>query len=89
MAENPSSSPSTADMPNHPNFDRATRAQVLAYKTIGLSNKRIQELTGIEKDTANGIVRKAIERGFDPNATPAHILDAHVEDGKRSGRPTK
>jgi transposase len=32
---------------------------------------------------------KAKSRGFDPNARPCRVLDEHIKDAPRSGRPTK
>jgi transposase len=69
------------------NYETATRAQVVALKLAGISNTRILELTGLEKATVNAILRRAIERGLDTKALPARILDIHVADAKRSGRP--
>ena len=39
--------------------------------------------------TVNRLVDKALERGFDPQASPPIILDIHVSDAPRSGRPSK
>ena len=76
-------------MNRHANFDRSTRAQVLAYKIIKLSNAKIEELTGLKKTTIDAIFAKAKKRGFDPSSPQPRILDRYVEDGTRSGRPLK
>jgi hypothetical protein len=71
-----------------PSYDNATRAQALALKLEGIPNARIESITGIQPSTLSKLLKKAIERGLNP--TESHrILDHHVEDGKRSGRPTK
>ncbi|AEO66501.1 uncharacterized protein THITE_2114632 [Thermothielavioides terrestris NRRL 8126] len=73
-----------------PHYDIATRAQALTLKLIlQLSNAEIEELTGLSSRTVNSIATKALERGFDPNARPVLILDKHVCDAPRTGRPSK
>ena len=57
-------------------------------KLVGYSNAEIESITGIQPSTLNALLRKAISRGLNPEESKK-ILDRHVEDGKRSGRPTK
>jgi transposase len=71
-------------MPPH---DIATRAQALALKLVGVSNQDIQRLTGIHPRTVHNIMDRAIERGLDLNHPI--ILEIHVRDGPRTGRPKK
>lgn len=71
-------------MPPH---DIATRAQALTLKLLGVSNQDIQRLTGIHPRTVHNIMDRAIERGLDLN-NPV-ILEVHVRDGPRPGRPKK
>jgi transposase len=71
------------------NYDIATRSQILALKAANLSYDEIFNLTGIKKSTVTAIIRKAKSRGYDPSLKPQLILNAYVEDGHRSGRPTK
>lgn len=71
-----------------PSYDNATRAQALSLKLIGLSNAEIEEITGIKTGTLNAIYRKATARGLNPDESKK-ILDRHIEDAPRSGRPTK
>ncbi|KAF1815294.1 hypothetical protein P152DRAFT_374755, partial [Eremomyces bilateralis CBS 781.70] len=71
-----------------PSYDSATRAQALALKLVGISNTEIEFITGIQPRTLNSIYRKAIARGLNPSESKK-IFDHHVEDGSRSGRPTK
>ena len=68
--------------------DNATRAQALALKVMGIRSAEIQEITGIQHRTLQALFRKAKERGYDPD-TSKKILDIHVKDAPRSGRPTK
>jgi hypothetical protein len=71
-----------------PSYDTATRAQALGLKIAGHSNAEIQSITGIHPRTLQHLYKKALKRGFNP-AESKTILNHHVEDGKRSGRPTK
>jgi transposase len=71
-----------------PSYDNATRAQALALKMQGIPNATIESITGIQPNTLSKLYKKAKERGLNP-AVSQRILDHHVEDGKRSGRPTK
>ena len=68
-------------------YDLATRAQALALKCTGASNYFIQQQTGIPSRTINSIFDRAIERGFNPGTRPSIILNCHVEDAPRPGRP--
>jgi len=71
-----------------PSYDVATRSQALTLKLVGYKNAEIESITGMRPNTVNTLLRKAIARGLDP--TPkSKILDYHVEDSQRSGRPTK
>jgi hypothetical protein len=71
-----------------PSYDNATRAQALALKLEGVPNARIESITGIQPNTLLYIYKKAKKRGLNP-AQSMRILDHHIGDGKRSGRPTK
>ena len=71
-----------------PSYDNATRAQALTLKLVGFSNAEIESITGIQPRTLNSIHRKAITRGLNPDESKK-ILDHYIEDGQRSGRPTK
>src|SRR3954469_18743321 len=73
-----------------PHYDIATRAQALTLKLVlQLDNKQIEAITGLKPTTVASIANKALERGFDPHASPPVILDKHVCDAPRSGRPSK
>ena len=72
-----------------PNYDIATRAQALTLKIYGLSNDKIERLTRINRRTVSQWLDNAILHSLDPKARPLVILDCHVEDGTRSGRPTQ
>lgn len=74
------------------NWDMATRAQILALKAFGHKNEEIAEKLGFKKtgqslSTVYNIWKRAKERGFDPE-NPI-VLDHHVKDAPRSGRPRK
>src|SRR5271154_3112584 len=69
-----------------PSYDNATRAQALTLKLVGFSNAEIEKITGIQPRTVSAIHRKAIARGLNPEESKK-ILDHHVEDAPRSGRP--
>ena len=71
-----------------PSYDSATRAQALTLKLVGFSNANIESITGIQACTVNSILDKAIDRGLRPSESK-RILNKHVEDGQRSGRPKK
>lgn len=71
-------------------YDNATRAQALTLKLIvKLDNKLVEEITGVKPRALNDLVNKALTRGFDPNGSPAVILDEHVRDAPKTGRPSK
>jgi transposase len=70
-----------------PYFDNATRAQALSMKVLGFPNAEIEAITGIQPATMYALLKKAKERGFDPEISKK-ILDEHVCDSKKSGRPT-
>jgi len=72
-----------------PFYDIATRAQALTLKALGVTNQEIERQTGIKARTVNYIYDRATRRGFDPNAEHPTILDIHVQDAPRSGRPLK
>ncbi|KAI1747042.1 hypothetical protein F4782DRAFT_453155 [Xylaria castorea] len=71
-----------------PSYEPATRAQALALKIGGRhSNEEIERITGFSASSVNRLVDRAIERGLDLNKPV--ILDLHVANGPRSGRPSK
>ena len=72
-----------------PYYDSATRAQVLAYKILGLTNADIEARTGINPRTVNNILDRAVKRGFDPDSPTPIIFDYYVKDAPKSGRPKK
>lgn len=72
-----------------PNYNVATRAQVVTLEACGFTNTQITSKTGISGGTIRGIYARAIERGFDPNANPFIIINDYVAEVSRLGRPTK
>lgn len=70
-------------------INNANRASILALRASGLTTAQVEELTGFAQRTIRHIYNRAISRGFDPAARPFLILDEHVADAKRTGRPRK
>jgi len=70
-------------------YDIATRAQIATLRSVGLTIEAIQQHIGIsvERSTCRRIYEKACSRGWIPKQTP--LLNVHLEDAPRSGRPTK
>src|SRR4051812_14817688 len=71
----------------HP--DSTIRAQALGLKIAGISNSEIQAQTGIAPRTLLRIYDRAIQRGLNLHERPCKILNSHVAEGLRPGRPTK
>ena len=65
--------------------DRVTVVALRAYTTK--TSAEIAKIVDLSIATVNRIYARAIERGFDPIHTK--ITDEYVQDGARSGRPTK
>ena len=75
-----------------PNTDLATRALIVTLKA-GIGDKPmktadISYITRVPKRTIQSIYARAIERGFDPAERPVKLLNRHLEDAPRSGRPS-
>ncbi|KAL7920478.1 hypothetical protein ACQKWADRAFT_157032 [Trichoderma austrokoningii] len=68
-------------------YDIATRAQALTLKLAGFPSDQVQQITGIHPRTVNSILDRAVERGLD--LTKPVILDIHLQDASRAGRPPK
>ena len=71
-----------------PLYDNTTRAQALTLKLAGVSNAEITFITGIKTQNLNILYQKAILRDLEP-PEKAKLLDIHVQDAPRSGRPKK
>jgi transposase len=67
-------------------FTNVQRAHCLALQAEGFPHPYIEQKTGIGRKTQASIWKKAVERGFKPDQNPC-ILEEHVKDGERSGRP--
>lgn len=67
-------------------YANETRAQCLALKAFGATNKQITAHTGIKERQIRNYVAKAKERGWEPGRP---VLHHHVADGTRPGRPRK
>ena len=79
----------TSNFTNMVSYDIASRAQALTLKLLNFTNEDIERMTGMNRRTVSRYVDKAVERGLDLNARPLLILDRHVENGVRTGRPKK
>jgi transposase len=67
--------------------DIATRAQAVILRSNStLTNRQIEEITTVQERNIRRLVKRAKERGWTPDSP---LLDKHVEDGKRPGRPPK
>jgi hypothetical protein len=78
-------------MPRASEIPLPLRASIATLKSphCGKSSAAIHELTGISISQINRIYSRAVGRGFEPNVIPLVILDEHLTDAPRSGRPTK
>jgi len=72
-----------------PNYDAATRAQVVTLKAWGATNQQITSKTGVPDRTIRSIYARALGRGFDPTDHLPIVRDHHVAEAPRSGRPRK
>jgi hypothetical protein len=68
--------------------DLATRAQALGLRIYGVQDEEIHRMTGIEPDVVDRILRRAIERGLDPQSRHPIIRDCHVK-GPQGRRPRR
>jgi len=62
------------------------RTQCLTLLSLGYTYKQVEEAIKIPHWTCRRIHEKATQRGYCPAEDP-RILEHHVEDGVRSGRP--
>src|SRR6266566_4462855 len=78
-------------MPRTAEIPLPLRATIIAFKSphYGKSTAEIHDLTGISISQINKIYAQAIRRGFEPNLLPSVILEEHLIDNPRSGRPSK
>jgi transposase len=67
-------------------YSLVQRAHCLALLMEGYSYQEIERKTGIKRSTQANIKTRAYARGFCPEQDP-RILECHVEDSPRSGRP--
>ena len=72
-----------------PNYDIATRAQVVVLKACGFKNHETTSKTGVPDRTIRRIYATAIERGFNPDDNLSIVKNEHVAEAPRSGRPIK
>ena len=62
--------------------------QCLTLLSLGYTAKQVETWINVNASTGNKILKKAKDRGFNPKEDP-RILEHHVEDGRRTGRPRK
>jgi predicted transcriptional regulator len=67
-------------------YEAATRAPVVTLRDFGATVKEVAARTGVQERTQRKILQRANERGFSPGGL---VLNAHVEDGAKSGAPRK
>lgn len=72
-----------------PSLDTGTRAQIVSLKGFGHSTDEIHKLLKIPISTINEIYRRAIDRGYNPDADQPILLLEHVAEAPRTGRPRK
>lgn len=78
------------DLGNHGNRACiAVRAQIVALKQFGASNRQISEITTISERQIYRFWKKAIDRGYDPVNGSKALKDEYLSDEPRSGRPKK
>ena len=66
----------------------ATRAQALAMKAMGATLEQIQNITQIKRRGLQYLIKKALNRGWNPTTNPL-ILDGYVIDAPRASRKLK
>ncbi|KAI2617870.1 hypothetical protein GGR54DRAFT_201475 [Hypoxylon sp. NC1633] len=66
--------------------DVGLRCQALAMHAEGSSRQRIRDITGYSPSGFTRLLQKAKNKGY---VVGGPILQRYVEDGKRSGRPSK
>ena len=67
-------------------YSIAQRVQCLTLIVEGFSGRDIEKKTGVKPTAQTYIKKRANARGFCPEQDP-RILEYHVQDGARSGRP--
>lgn len=60
--------------------DIATRAQAITLQMSGASHEAIQQQTGLDPNTVDTYLQRAIRRGFNPQAEQPIILDRYLND---------
>ena len=61
----------------------------MALRAYGILATKIKKITQISERTIRDIYRRAINRGFNPKSSPPLVLNTHVDDASRLGRPSK
>jgi transposase len=69
-------------------YPLSVRAQVVAFRVAGLTNKQIVEMTGVSLRQIQSWYNNALKRGYDPSVSVL-LKDEYLVDAPRSGRPKK
>ena len=69
-------------------YEIATRAQALAMKAMGATLNQIKNITKIKRRSLQYLIKKALNRGWNPTINPL-IIDGYVVDTPHPGRKTK
>jgi transposase len=69
-------------------YPLSVRAQVVACRVAGLTNKQIVDMTGVSTRQIQLWYSNALKRGYDPSVSKI-LKDEYLVDAPRSGRPKK
>ena len=69
-------------------YQLATKAQALAIKAMGAIMEHIQNITQIKRRALYYLIKKALNRGWNPTTNPL-IIDGYVIDTLHPGKKTK
>ena len=69
-------------------YQLTTRAQALAMKAMGATLEQIQNITQIKRRSLQYLIKKALNRGWNPTTNPL-ILDGYIIDAPRASRKLK
>jgi hypothetical protein len=69
-------------------YEIATRAQALAMKAMGATLNQIENITKIKRRSLQYLIKKALNRGWNPTTNPL-IIDGYVVDAPHPGKKTK
>jgi len=89
LSPSPSSSPSSPPPSPEKKRHLATRIQAVTLRCVAkFSYQKVTQLTGMNDRTLQRVIKRAMERGFDPESSH-NWRDEWFEDAIRPGRPSK